>query len=154
MTDTLTPGPVIRDAIIDLKDASEGESRIVSFNSEAAKSLLAALPADLVAAATAEMPEEPGLYVGPGGTHGSVWRVTEPYGDMFLAGHPDDTATPADGPFRRLVVESDGPTPVFTAGELRRAWLGHGVGGINHGGPEWDRLADFVNKTISKEADR
>lgn len=117
-----------------------------------AADLLSALPADLVAAATAEMPKERGLYVGPGGTQGAVWRVDALRHDggdptLYREGG-SDVATPADGPFRRLVAEGDRLAHIFTGEELYKKWF-YAEGSATKG---WEALATFVNTYPSKEA--
>jgi hypothetical protein len=66
--------------------------------------LLAPLfPTDFLKAAIG-MPEEPGVYVGPGGTNGPLWRLDEAGGAMYQDGG-QGYALPGDGPFRRLLIE-------------------------------------------------
>lgn len=145
MTD-LTPS--LREAIEALRANADPNGAPTWFTTHVAAELLAALPADLVAAATVEMPKEPGLYVGPGGTTGVVYQIASRDGDLFVARN-GRKAKSSEGPFRRLVAEGDGPTHVFTGEELRRAY--DKTAGA--GGASWTSLAAFVN-TYAEEAGR
>lgn len=148
MTDTLTPRPEVVQAIRDLKAVVDGGAEQAELSRSTIVDLLGLLPADLVAAATVKLPTEPGLYVGPSGTRGPVWRVdtTRDFAPHREGGY--DLATPADGPFRRLVAEGDGPTHVFTGAELYQVYLDS----PRRPRDSFEDVARFVNTYTSKEA--
>jgi len=93
------------------------------------------------------LPTEPGLYVGPGGTRGPVWRL-DVEALCYDGSAPNvyregghDKATPADGPFTRLVLER----PPVTAHDL---WVTVGNSPTQSPIPDvYHRMAEFVNGT-------
>jgi hypothetical protein len=91
------------------------------------------------------LPTEPGLYVGPDGVRGHVWRVEGRSLGAFSEAERDE-ATPADGPFTRLVPER----PQITREQVTEALYEADVSGFVGG-----EYIDTVHQSLlSQAADR
>lgn len=137
----------LKSAIETLMDSSRSDRYPVPLSINQSKALLSALAPELVAQATVEMPEEPGLYLGRHGVDGVVFRLGT-NGDLRVDRNGRQ-ADPSDGPFRRLIVEDEAPASstsdnqpahVFTPEELSRTFF------MALSPAPWQDLAEYVNE--------
>lgn len=127
----------IHEVIRDLKAVTDSmhNGAVTTVDLSGAAAVLDALPPALIAAATIEMPTEPGLYIGPRGVTGVLYQISKPAGDLYVARN-GRKAAPTEGPFTPLVPQRAPITRDMLADLYNKA---------PSDGSAWQYMADELN---------